>query len=454
MVLPQSSPLPPGKGGPTMMQAYRGQGRPSHAGGDALGQAGPRILIVMRRVPTHARVGNTAVLVALAEALRGKGARVDLLVVSARAFGRRPVERIDLPAGSFDRLHCAEALRLGRWVVAARPGPWIGALGAFAGRILRGGRGSPGVWPATLPVTAGEIATVEAELAREPCRAVIADYVFLAPLARLAMAHGARGVVYLHDLMSQRHRRFVEQGRAPDVPAMTLDEEVGLIGGLDAAVAIQEEEARQLAAHPAAPPVLVASMPRRAVRVAQAAADPDRLVFVGSDNPANVDALEWFLGDVWPHLQARRPNVRLDVVGAIGAAFPDLPWGVERHGAVADLAPYLSRAALAIAPQRIGSGLNVKLLDYLAHGLPVVASPLARAGLKEEAAACVLEAADGEAFAAGIEGLLADDGKRAACRAAAFAYIERHHSPEAVYQGLFRVIGLDRRPVPSAVAGD
>lgn len=415
-----------------------------------MGQAGPRILIVMRRVPTHARVGNTAVLVALAEALRDKGARVDLLVVSARAFGRRPVERIDLPGGSFDHLCCAEAVRLGRWVVAARPGPWMGALRAFAGWILRGGRVPSGVWPATLPVTAGEVATVEAELVREPCRAVIADYVFLAPLARLAMAHGARGIVYLHDLMSQRHRRFAEQERAPDVPAMTLDEEVGLISGLDAAVAIQEEEARQLAAHPAAPPVLVASMPRRTVR-AEAVSDPDRLVFVGSDNPANVDALEWFLGDVWPRLRARRPNVRLDVVGAIGTAFPDLPQGVEGHGPVADLAPYLSRAALAIAPQRIGSGLNVKLLDYLAHGLPVVASPLARAGLKEEAMTCVLEAGDDEAFAAGIDALLADDGKRAACRAAAFAYVERHHSPEAVYRGLFSVIGLDRRPVPPAV---
>lgn len=418
-----------------------------------MGQAGPRILIVMRRVPTHARVGNTAVLVALAAALRDQGARVDLLVVSARAFGRRPVMRIDLPAGSFDHLRCAGALRLGRWVVATRPGPWIGALSAFIAGILRGGRVSPGVWPATLPVTAGEIATVEAELAREPCRAVIADYVFLAPLARLAMAHGARGIVYLHDLMSQRHRRFVEQGRAPDVPAMTLDEEVGLVSGLDAAVAIQEEEARQLSAHPAAPPVLVASMPRRAVRTAQAAADPDRLVFVGSDNPANVDALEWFLGDVWPRLQALRPSVRLDVVGAIGTAFADLPQGVEQRGMVPDLAPYLSRAALAIAPQRIGSGLNVKLLDYLAHGLPVVASPLARAGLKEEAAACVLEAGDAEAFAARIDALLADDGKRAACRAAAFAYVERHHSPEAVYQGLFHVIGLARTPVSSASPG-
>ena len=50
-------------------------------------------------------------------------------------------------------------------------------------------------------------------------------------------------------------------------------------------------------------------------------------------------------------------------------------------GAVPDVRPYLSSAKVAVAPLRIAQGIQNKLLEALAMGLPVVASKPASAGL-------------------------------------------------------------------------
>ena len=48
---------------------------------------------------------------------------------------------------------------------------------------------------------------------------------------------------------------------------------------------------------------------------------------------------------------------------------------VNLVGFVEDITPYCHRASIALTPLRAGSGLKVKILDYLAHGLPCVGTP-------------------------------------------------------------------------------
>lgn len=91
----------------------------------------------------------------------------------------------------------------------------------------------------------------------------------------------------------------------------------------------------------------------------------------------NVTSLEWFLGDVWPRV---KPQAELTVTGAD-------PRGVGQrlcrdHGRVryAGLLPTVeldaayARTAVAVNPTRTGSGFQVKLLDALARGVPVVST--------------------------------------------------------------------------------
>lgn len=115
--------------------------------------------------------------------------------------------------------------------------------------------------------------------------------------------------------------------------------------------------------------------------VAPRAASARDMLFVGSLRyQPNVEGLLWFLTSVLPRL----PDARLRVAGS--SPPPQLlaharPGRVEFLGYVEDLAGAYRQAALAIAPMRSGGGTRLKILEAGAHGVPVVATPEAAAGL-------------------------------------------------------------------------
>ncbi|HEY6798302.1 MAG TPA: glycosyltransferase family 4 protein [Kineosporiaceae bacterium] len=115
-------------------------------------------------------------------------------------------------------------------------------------------------------------------------------------------------------------------------------------------------------------------------------AGPPRVLFLGAlDIATNTDAVSWFLDTVWPQVLARHATVVLDVVGRRpSAAFRDAVAAYPRvrlEADVPDVAPYLARAAVAVNPAVSGSGVNIKLIEYLDAGIPLVSTSLATRGL-------------------------------------------------------------------------
>jgi glycosyltransferase involved in cell wall biosynthesis len=103
-----------------------------------------------------------------------------------------------------------------------------------------------------------------------------------------------------------------------------------------------------------------------------------RILFVGSMWYApNAAAMDRFIGSAWPVIRQRFPGVELMIVGA---AAPEIRqrWsshpGVSAPGFVDDLAQCYKSAAVVIAPIRTGGGSNIKVLEAMAWGKPVVAS--------------------------------------------------------------------------------
>jgi len=98
-------------------------------------------------------------------------------------------------------------------------------------------------------------------------------------------------------------------------------------------------------------------------------------VFVGGANPFNLQGLMWFARHVLPTVRARVPDFELEVLGRTFA-----PWaadeGIALRGYVRDLVPVYCSAAFAICPLLSGTGQQVKIVDAMAHGVPVVATAL------------------------------------------------------------------------------
>jgi glycosyltransferase involved in cell wall biosynthesis len=81
---------------------------------------------------------------------------------------------------------------------------------------------------------------------------------------------------------------------------------------------------------------------------------------------------------------------------------------VETLGFVEDLSAAYARASCAVVPLRQGGGTPLKLIEALAYGLPVVATPRAVAGLAVRDGEHLLVADGAEAFAAALVRVLRD----------------------------------------------
>ena len=113
--------------------------------------------------------------------------------------------------------------------------------------------------------------------------------------------------------------------------------------------------------------------------------EADLVTFIGRmDYFPNQQAVLRFCAEVLPDLQRRRPGTRFEVVGADPSpeirALGQLP-GVTVTGSVPDVRPYVTRAALTIAPREIARGTQNKILESMAMGVPVVCSRQAAGGV-------------------------------------------------------------------------
>jgi sugar transferase (PEP-CTERM/EpsH1 system associated) len=118
------------------------------------------------------------------------------------------------------------------------------------------------------------------------------------------------------------------------------------------------------------------------------------LIFTGNMNYyPNIEAARYLCKQIIPGLLNVFPELRVYIVGTDPTlevqhfAAPN----VVVTGYVPDLRPYLARAKVAIAPMFFGSGLQNKLLEAMAMGIPVLTSPLANSSLNapEDEAICI-----------------------------------------------------------------
>jgi len=160
--------------------------------------------------------------------------------------------------------------------------------------------------------------------------------------------------------------------------------------------------------------------------------DPNLLVFVGRmDYYPNQQAAAAFCRDVLPRVQARRPDVRFQIVGAEPSRevleLGKLP-GVTVTGSVPDVRPYVTRAALTVAPLTIARGTQNKILESMAMGVPVVCSTQACGGVDAVPGEHLLAAGTVEQYVEAIEQLLTSPQARGRLAAAGRARVLSNHS--------------------------
>lgn len=134
------------------------------------------------------------------------------------------------------------------------------------------------------------------------------------------------------------------------------------------------------------------------------------IIFSGSMSYfPNVDAVLQFYRKVLPRVRARLPGIRFVIAGrdpqySIRRLAKDP--GVHVTGWVPDMRPYLAGASAAVAPLRIARGLQNKLIEAMAMGIPVAASSVTAGALPQSLSSLLVVEDDPERLADQLVALL------------------------------------------------
>jgi sugar transferase (PEP-CTERM/EpsH1 system associated) len=162
---------------------------------------------------------------------------------------------------------------------------------------------------------------------------------------------------------------------------------------------------------------------------------PGNIVFSGKMSyAANRDAALYFCAEIFPVIRRQHPSATLTLAGSgptadlrALAARPGA--GIEVTGRVPDLRPFLARAAVSVCPLRLGVGIQNKVLEAMAMGKAMVATPLASRPLQASAPGESLCVADTPlAFATQLLHILQNDDEAARLGVNARRYVETWHN--------------------------
>jgi glycosyltransferase involved in cell wall biosynthesis len=416
------------------------------------------LLIVTRHTPLPEEDGAGAYLSDLARYLAAAGWRVHLAWTEPHtriAWAGLWLQPESL--NSLTILHLPGALRFGPWHFF--PNTYWAPLKARTLHTIKTVAQTLRLWPTRYPTArairsatpsvsrswerlaeAHELAFAD-QVAAGICPAVtIANYPWMTPIFELPHLRASLPVCLAHDVAWKR-LVHLNASRPPHPDDITREKEAALLTRARVIVAISTEDAREFTAM--APKTRVVVAPKSASVVeSPLASSSSHLLFVGSQNTFNAEGLMWFLGEVWPLILRARPELTLAVCGSIDQAVAVRPAGVTFHGRVPTLATHYAAAALVIAPLRRATGLNIKLVEALAHGKPCLTTEVTLGGAPFLRAAVVI-ANEAETFASEAVRLLADPAARQALSECARVATRQYFSPAACYDPLVAAIDTE-----------
>ena len=153
-------------------------------------------------------------------------------------------------------------------------------------------------------------------------------------------------------------------------------------------------------------PVHVAGVGMDLESIAQAksgAEVEDQSVFyIGAmDWEPNIEGMDWFLKEVWPKVHKRFPNIRFYLAGR---NMPERYLKINRQniqvlGEVESAVKFIESKGIMVAPILSGSGMRVKVVEGMAHGKAIVATPVAVEGIGPRHGKDIMVEADPDEFA-------------------------------------------------------
>lgn len=288
---------------------------------------------------------------------------------------------------------------------------------------------------------------------------ILNNYVFWGRLISSKMHRTTTTVIDTHDLISLYRPRFLLMEQyltAPPISTAQVDprflqedffdaynfqvseQEYKILGQYGYTLAITSADAGLMAQHTRHTQVVTLPMTQPLTLLNNQF--DGAAIYTSSDNPFNVQGYLYFVCRVLPRVLEQEPTFCLHVTGSICSAV--LPAeGVELRGFVPDLNSEYAHAPFLICPILGKTGQQVKIVEAMAHGVPVIATRAAADGSPIVNEVNGLIARDTDEFAAHVVRLWRD---RETCRRmgnAARETIAKEYSQQRTLDTLKMILG-------------
>jgi polysaccharide biosynthesis protein PslH len=168
---------------------------------------------------------------------------------------------------------------------------------------------------------------------------------------------------------------------------------------------------------------------------------PGSLIFTGSFTYSpNYEAMQWFMRQVFPLVQAAVPDARVIITGNHKNLPLENEDAITRTGFVQDIRPLVAGAWASLAPLHTGGGTRLKILEAMALRSPVIATTKGAQGLDVCPGEHLLIADDPQEFAQAAIRLLQDPVLRHRLVENAYRMAAEKYDWEVILPGFLRLV--------------
>jgi len=174
------------------------------------------------------------------------------------------------------------------------------------------------------------------------------------------------------------------------------------------------------------------------------AINSQNILFVGNlSMPANIDAILYFVKEIWDKILIEKPDCNLIISGRnpsdeiLNLANQN---GIKLYANIPDLKPIYQTATIAIAPIRFGAGTKIKVLEAFGFGVSVVSTSMGAEGLLVQDEKHLLIADYPDDFVKACVRLLNESETRQKLSLLAWEYFQEKHNSQSIYDQITRVL--------------
>ena len=253
------------------------------------------------------------------------------------------------------------------------------------------------------------------------------------------------------DLHFLRREREIQLTGIASTEESIREQELWAAGRADAAIVVSEYDRSRLLEQVPTARIHILSLIHEVESRTNPFDERSGILFIGGfQHLPNVDAVLWFLKDVFPAIQGLIPGLRFHIIG------PDPPKEIRDQasecivieGFLESVEEQFMNRRLSIAPLRYGSGVKGKINQSMAYGLPCVATSAALEGMEIDWGSEILVADGAQAFAETVVDLYENRDLWDTISRNSAESIERLFSKEVAEENMRDILRQHRRKAP------